>query len=79
MADDFKPHPRQADHPLTIQRMVHTACMSDATSLINQMVALGVVDRPETWDEYWTLRTRVEQELRERYPTKVLARARGKA
>lgn len=66
---------RQPDHPVQMQRALHTSSLSMAPQLIEQMLTIGVVEQPQSKADYLNLVTGVAQWVRDSYPADVLAQA----
>jgi hypothetical protein len=70
-----KSYDRQPDHPVQMQRALHTSAMSLTPSLIEQMLTLGVVERPSDKAGYLNLVSGVASWVLASYPAAVLAQA----
>jgi hypothetical protein len=66
---------RRPDHPVQMQRALHTSALSTAVPLIEQMLTIGVVNQPKTKDEYLALVQGVATWVQQTYPAAVLEQA----
>lgn len=72
-----KNYDRSPDHPVQMQRALHTSAMSTAPVLIDQMFTLGLTDvvKPTTKDDYLKLVEGVATWVEGTYPKPVLDQA----
>jgi hypothetical protein len=68
---------RSPDHPVQMQRALHTSALSSAIPLIEQMFTFGLSDvpKPTTKDEYLKLVEGVATWVQQSYPQAVLDQA----
>lgn len=70
-----KTYERQADHPIQMQRALHTSAMSIAPVLIEQLLTIGVIDQPKDKAAYLELVSGVASWVKSSYPAAVLQQA----
>lgn len=70
-----KNYNRSPDHPVQMQRALHTSALSTALPLIEQMLTLNLIDKPADKDAYLKLVEGVATWVQSTYPKAVLEQA----